>query len=41
LPEWYIDIKDFNNMMHYAKDNPTLRDVLIQLKTIWELTKPS
>jgi hypothetical protein len=39
IPSWYIDVRGFNQIMHEAKDNVTLQDALLQLKTLWELTK--
>jgi hypothetical protein len=41
LPKWYIDIREFNNIMHHASESPALQETLMQLKIIWELTKES
>jgi hypothetical protein len=41
LPKWYIDIREFNNIMHHASESPALQETLMQLKTLWELTKES
>jgi len=39
LPKWYIDIQEFNNIMHHASEIPALQDELKRLKTIWEISK--
>lgn len=39
LPEWHMDVKDFNDMMGHADDFPALKEQLVQLKTLWALCK--
>ena len=38
-PDWHIDPSDLNRIMHEAHNSVALQDLLIKLKTVWELVK--